>query len=116
MNFSKYLTHPAVQSVRIVAAEASVGLGSAWLILFALELVRRGAVSLYLDLNELLVVCLVAWLVGQKPQDTKPWQGYVSTAIFAILLAVLAWRLAIGQPWQSYAPLLGFVAFLRLVP
>ncbi len=116
MKLDKYLAHPAVKASRTAAGELGVGLASAWLVLSLVELMRRGAVSLHLDLNLLLAAALAAWLAGERPPAAKPWQKYVSTAIFAILIAVLAWRLSEGQSWHMYAPLVGLAAFLSLVP
>ena len=113
---AKYLAHPAAVAARQLAAELAVGLGGAWLALVALELIRRGMVSLYIDLNMLLAAAVIAWLVGEKPQPTKRWHRYVSAAILAILLALVAWRLSEGGPWHAYAPLLGLAALLTLVP
>ena len=116
MRIKEYFAHPAVVAARTLAAELGIGLGSAWLVLSALELIRRGLASLSLDLNMLLAASVIAWLLGNGAQAPAKRQQYVSTLVFAILLAVLAWKLSQGQPYHAYSPLLGLAALIRLVP
>jgi hypothetical protein len=116
MKLTNYVTHPVVQTVRAGISELSLGLGSAWVTLTCFELMRRGFVSLYVDLNWLLVVTLMTWFLGSAPIQRKTWQRYVLAAFFAILLSALAWRLSEGQPWHAYAAWLGCVALLSLIP
>lgn len=55
--------------IRKILFELSSGLLVSWLILFLLEVARPGAVSLYIDLNGLLVAGLMMWLVGVKAES-----------------------------------------------
>lgn len=64
------LKKPIVRQIQLVLGELAIGLSLSWLGLFALELIRPGIVSLYLDLNLILVLALGTWvlsILGKKP-------------------------------------------------
>ena len=62
--FLSLINTPVVAKGQLVLKETAVGLAVSWLVLFALELMRPGIASLYLDLNLILVLALGAWVVS----------------------------------------------------
>lgn len=96
---STLMKQPAVVWSRAIIGEVAVGLAMAFLALGVWEMVRPGAVSPFLDLNAVLVIAIIAWLVG-RPRVSLG-SGYASAALFAILVGALGLELAAGDPWMS---------------
>ncbi|MDP3985828.1 MAG: hypothetical protein U1C53_02480 [Candidatus Veblenbacteria bacterium] len=62
--FTHILKHPAVVVGQNALMHLAVGLAVSWLVLFAFELLRPGVASLYLDLNLLLALMILSWLLS----------------------------------------------------
>lgn len=92
--FKTVLNQPAVVLSRTVLGELAVGLAFSWLMLISLEIIRPGMVSLYLDLNLLLVAVVLTWLGGAKI-ESRSITWYAGVAFFALLVVILIWRLLI---------------------
>ena len=56
-------------NTRAVLGELAVGLSISWALLFLLEILRSGLVSLYLDLNLILAIMILSWLTGARPRQ-----------------------------------------------
>lgn len=56
-------------NTRAVLGELAVGLSISWALLFLLEILRSGLVSLYLDLNLILAITILSWLTGARPRQ-----------------------------------------------
>jgi len=67
---------------------AGRGLLAAWWLLWLLELLRPGLVSLYLDLNLILVLALVAWFIGRGESVSNRWLRYSFILLSVIIIIV----------------------------
>lgn len=76
------------QGVSNVLSEVGNGLLIVWLLGILLELWRSGLVSLYLDLNIVLVLGIICLLVGRQPTIKSTYTFYLTLAL-SILLAML---------------------------
>lgn len=110
MKLSQVLNHPIVALVRRALAELAGGLGFTWLALLLLEVIRPTLVSAYLNLNQLLVVCVLLWLAGTpaQPPSRRP---YAAAATFAILVAGVSLVATPGSAAAWFPPLAGLTAF-----
>ncbi|MBU1038682.1 hypothetical protein KKC17_00365 [Patescibacteria group bacterium] len=79
--------------IRRWLGELSLGLLGAWWLMWLLELVRPGGVSLYLDLNLILVLALIAWLIGQPVKQGNKLAYYSQLILSVIIISVLIVRL-----------------------
>ncbi len=55
-----------LNKLRFILAEAGIGLLFSWWLLLGLELIRPGSVSLYLDLNLILVLGVIGFWFGKN--------------------------------------------------
>ncbi len=62
--FVIFLDQPLVKQTQTVFGLVATGLAFSWLILLAVEIWRPGIVSVYLDLNLILVLALGAWIIS----------------------------------------------------
>jgi xanthine/uracil permease len=91
-------------------SELAVGLGLAWWFLSLLELIKRGIVSLYINLNLLLLLTALAWLLGTSIKIT-PKRPYLSSIFSAVLVWLVSVKLILGTPFAWYLSILvGLVA------
>jgi len=106
----KIFQSPLLTSARLVLGETAVGLLLSWWFLFCLELIRPGLVSLYFDLNLILAIAIVAWLLGVRPAPlSRPYAGAV---ISSLLLVVLGLTLSPNSAWLWVSLPLGIIAGL----
>ena len=80
------ISHKYTVKARLVVAEAGIGLLAGWWFLLLLELMRPGFVSLYIDLNFILVLGLVGFLFGR----TELHQPIIYTRLQMAISAILA--------------------------
>jgi hypothetical protein len=83
--------------VRSFLSELAVGLGLTWWFLSLLELIKRGLVSLYINLNLLLLLTALAWLLGE-PVKTISSRPYLNSIFSAVLVWLVSVKLMLGQP------------------
>ncbi|MBI5733840.1 MAG: hypothetical protein HY973_02765 [Candidatus Kerfeldbacteria bacterium] len=84
---------PLLNRLRLVLAEVAIGLLFSWWLLLGLELIRPGSVSLYLDLNLILVLGIVGFALGKseakQPRAYTKLQLLVSGIMVVWLIVVL---------------------------
>ena len=72
--------------IRDVLGELGLGLGISWVVLVLIEFIRPGAVSLYFDINLILLLALVGWCLGSRRVN---W--FKEKYVIAILFGILVW-------------------------
>ncbi|MFZ5391408.1 MAG: hypothetical protein ACOZAJ_03995 [Patescibacteria group bacterium] len=87
------LSNSIIKLSRQIIGELGLGLLAAWWLMWLVELLRPGSVSLYLDLNLILVLALVAWLIGSPIKQTIRTAGYLWLVLSVIIISVLLFRL-----------------------
>lgn len=119
MNVVALLQHHYLRAIRSALGHSAVGLGTSWCVLSVFELWRPVSVAWYLDLNLLLLISLLAWVLGEPPAATL-WRGaYLCFATSVILMIGTALVLALATPWAWWAPpiaLLGLLLVWRVLP
>lgn len=93
-----WLQNSYVITVRSFLGELTIGLGLTWWFLSLLELIKRGLVSLYINLNLLLLLTALAWLLGRSVKTilSKP---YLSSIFSAVLVWLVSVKLMLGTPF-----------------
>ena len=107
--------------LRWALGQAAQGFTYAWWVLFLLELWRPGLIGWYLNLNLLLVLSVVTWLLGssQVPASTPTKFTYVNPSVSAILVMAVAVSLTKGTSavwWVPPLALLTVVIVWRVFP
>jgi hypothetical protein len=93
-----WLQNNYVIIVRSLLSELAVGLALTWWFLSLLELIKRGMVSLYINLNLLLLLTALAWLLGGSVK-TISRRPYLSSIFSAVLVWLVSVKLMLGAPW-----------------
>lgn len=86
--------------VRSFLSELAISLGLTWWFLSLLELIKRGMVSLYINLNLLLLFTALAWLLGGSVK-TISRRPYLSSIFSAVLVWLVSVKLMLGAPLAS---------------
>lgn len=113
MKLPALLQHRAVVVFRSALGELGAGLALAWFLLMLLEFVRPMLVTPYLNLNQLLALGTLLWLMGARPAYTTRL-GYGAAAVSAILVGVAAFVLAVSSPYRAALAALGAFTTLGL--
>lgn len=106
MKIVELLENKYVVVGRKFLGEAAIGLALSWWFLFLLEFLRVGLVTFYINLNLLLAIALVFWLLGARPNSALG-RPYASAILSAILIMVIGLKLADSTAWQIISPVLG---------
>lgn len=72
-----------------VLFEIGDGLLAVWLLGMLLELWRPGLVSLYFDLNVILVLGIISVLVGRKRKLEFTWDSYLIIGLSLLLMFLI---------------------------
>jgi hypothetical protein len=106
----KVFQSPWLMNIRLILGEIAVGLLLSWWWLFCLELIRPGLVSLYLNLNVVLLLAAGAWAFGLRPKPlNRPYTGPI---ISGLLLVILGLTLSPNNGWLWLSLPLGIIAGL----
>lgn len=80
---------PLLSRLRFILAEVGLGLLFSWWLLLGLELIRPGSVSLYLDLNLILVLGVIGFWLGKSEVRQPVIYTRLQTLISGIMIVWL---------------------------